>query len=122
LFTNPGGLAAAVDPDGSGNSPTSPATPGSYVSFFFTGQGPVSAAIEDGDAPAAGSVVSATSPVTATIGGVPVQVQFAGLAPNFPGVAQINLKIPELAPGSYPVVIKVGGISSNTVSIAVAAP
>lgn len=121
LFADPRGQAAAVDPDGTANSPASPAVPGSYVSFFFTGQGPVSAAVEDGDAPSAGSVISATSAVTATIGGMPAEVQFAGLAPNYPGVGQINLKIPALARGTYPVVINIGGAASNAVQVAVSA-
>lgn len=114
LFTSPEGFVAAVATDG--------ATPGSYVSLFFTGQGPVISAIADGDAPATGHTIWAASPVTATIGGVSAQVQFAGLAPNFPGVAQINLKIPELASGTYPVVINVGGVLSNALPITVTAP
>jgi adhesin/invasin len=90
------------------------------VSLFFTGQGPVGDAIEDGDAPQPGSVVSATAPVSATIGGVAAEVQFAGLAPGFPGVAQINLKIPQLAPGAYPVVVTIAGVASNAAQLAVA--
>jgi uncharacterized protein (TIGR03437 family) len=122
LFTDINGQAAAVDIDGSANSPQSPAVPGSFISLFFTGQGPVAAAIDDGDAPAAGSVIPATLPISATIGGVPAEVQFAGLAPSYPGLAQINLKIPTLAPGVYPVVVTIAGVASNAAQVAVSAP
>lgn len=95
------------------------ATPGSSISIYFTGQGPVTAAVDDGAAPPTGSVVWAKGPTSATIGGVAADVQFVGLAPNFPGVAQIDLKIPTLAPGTYPVVITIGGVASNAVQIVV---
>jgi uncharacterized protein (TIGR03437 family) len=120
LFLDVDGQAAAINSDSAPNTPDSPATPGSFVSLFFTGQGPVSDAIEDGDAPQPGSVVSATAPVSATIGGVKTEVQFAGLAPNFPGVAQINLKVPQLAKGVYPVIVTIGGVASNAAQLAVA--
>jgi uncharacterized protein (TIGR03437 family) len=119
LFIDPLGQAAALDPDGSSNSAQSPAPPGSVVSFFFTGLGPISGSIDDGDAPKAGGVVWTASPVTATIGGKPAEVEFAGLAPGYPGVAQINLKIPALAPGTYPVAITVSGAASNTAQVVV---
>jgi uncharacterized protein (TIGR03437 family) len=122
LFMDSIGQAAAANPNGSGSSPQSAPGPGDFITLFFTGQGPVAAAIDDGDAPAAGSVISATSPVSATVGGVTAEVQFAGLAPNFPGVAQINLKIPQLSSGVYPVLVTIGGVVSNAVQVTVLAP
>lgn len=122
LFTGVDGQAAALNSDGSANSAKSPAVAGSFISLFFTGQGPVDKDVDDGDAPEAGSVISATSPISATIGGVPAEVLFAGLAPSFPGVAQINLKVPVLAAGVYPVVVTVAGVASNAAQVVVAAP
>ena len=72
-----------------GNSPGSLAAAGSFISLFFTRQGPVTGAIDDGDASATGTVVWAKSPASATIGGVAAEVEFVGLAPSFPGVAQM---------------------------------
>ena len=46
-----------------------PAAAGSVISVFFTGQGPVTTAVDDGAAPAAGTTYSATSAASATIGG-----------------------------------------------------
>ena len=118
LFSDATGQAAAVNADGSGN----PASPGGFISLFFTGQGPVVTPVDDGDAPATGHTVWATSSVSATIGGVNADVLFAGLAPNYPGVAQINLNIPAITPGVYPVVVTIAGVASNAVQMAISAP
>ena len=89
--------------------------------MFFTGQGPVDQPEDDGDAPDEGAAVSATLPVSATIGGIPAEIRFAGLAPLYPGLAQINLQIPPLASGTYPVVVKIGGVASNAAQLTVIA-
>ena len=54
--------------------------------------------------------------VTATIGGVAADVQYAGSAPGIvSGVMQVNLLIPANAPvgGNIPIVINVGTASSS---------
>ena len=56
-------------------------------------------------------MVSAT--VTATIGNTPASVQFAGLAPGYTGLYQVNILVPKLTPGQYPLQISVGGVVSN---------
>ncbi len=119
IFTN-GMSAAALNADGSVNSEVSPAAVSSVISGFFTGQGPVNAAIDDGAAPAAGQIVSATSSMSATIGGTPAQIEFAGLAPLYPGLAQMNVKIPALGSGLYSLIITMGGQASNAAQIAIA--
>ena len=62
-----------------------------------------------------------TTPVTATIGGVDASVSFAGLAPGFVGLYQVNAMVPGgvVAGPAVPVVITQDGIASNTVTIAV---
>ena len=59
--------------------------------------------------------------VTATIGGLPAQVAFAGLSPGFAGLYQVNVTIPTgVAAGSQvPVTISAAGQTSATVTIAV---
>jgi len=79
----------------------------------------VDTTVDDGAAPAAGEAVSATSAMSATIGGAPVQIQFVGLAPLYPGLAQMNLRVPALASGIYPLVVTIGGRASNTAQLAV---
>ena len=58
---------------------------------------------------------------TVTIGGVPASVSFSGLAPGYFGLYQVNAQVPANAPtgNAVPVVLTIGGVSSNTVTIAV---
>lgn len=121
LFANAQGQAAAIDDDGSANSPAAPASGGSVISVFLTGIGPLSAPVDDGTAPASGDTITAALPVSATIGGAPAEVQFAGLAPLYPGTAQINLKIPAGATSASPLVISIAGQTSNAVQLVISA-
>jgi uncharacterized protein (TIGR03437 family) len=119
LFTDESGGAAALNVDGSANSQGNPAAAGSVISVFFTGQGPVTTAVDEGAPPPAGTPDSVTSMTSATIGGAPAQVEFAGLAPLYPGVAQINLIVPALASGTYPLIVSIGGRASNAAQLAI---
>jgi uncharacterized protein (TIGR03437 family) len=55
------------------------------------------------------------------IGGAPASVQFSGLAPGMVGTYQVNAVVPSgSATGdTVPVAISIGGITSNTVTIAI---
>jgi len=119
LFTDAEGNAQALNAGGSVNSVEKPAAAGSVISVFFTGQGPVTTAVDDGAPPPAGETVSATSATSATIGGVPAQIQFTGLTPLYPGVAQMNLKVPALAGGVYPLIVTIGGQASNAAQLVI---
>jgi uncharacterized protein (TIGR03437 family) len=59
--------------------------------------------------------------VLASIGGLPAEVSFAGLAPGFTGVYQVNLKIPAgVTPGpQVKLVLLQDGAASNEVTLAV---
>ena len=124
IFTSADGTnqAAALndnDADDVPNSPNAPAPAGSSVSLFFTGQGPVNAELRDGTPVSASVPIPALLKISATVGGVPAEVTFAGLAPGYVGVAQMNLKVPVLASGSYPVVISAGGVTSNSATLTI---
>jgi uncharacterized protein (TIGR03437 family) len=107
IFTTASGTgeAAAINyPDGSLNSAANPAPRGSIVSFYATGQG------------------SSSGAVTLTVGGYQAQLLYAGPAPGFPGLMQINALIPGgfLGPGIQPVVLSIGGATSQSgVTIAI---
>jgi len=121
VSTNGSGIAAAVHGvTGMPITSSSPATAGEVISLFTTGLGLVYPAVASG-APALASPLSlVTSPVTATIGGQPAAVSFAGLAPTFVGLYQVNVQIPAgVAGASVPVVIGVSGFSSNTATLPV---
>ena len=117
LFLLQQGAAAVVNQNGSVNSQSSPAAAGSTVAAFLTGLGAVNPSVATGAAAPASplSVVSAT--VTATIGNVAAPVQFAGLAPGFAGLYQVNIQVPQMAAGQYMLQVSAGGALSNSASI-----
>lgn len=110
---------AALNQDNSINSATQPAAAGSAVSLFVTGLGGVNPPIASGAAAPADSLSTAIATVTATVGGEPATVLFAGLAPGFAGLYQVNLIVPQLGPGNYPVQIAAAGVVSNQGTITV---
>jgi uncharacterized protein (TIGR03437 family) len=101
----------------------SPAPRGSVIQIYATGAGDTTPSLMPGEpAPANGNPLIQTNvQPTVTIGGVQAQVTFSGLAPGFVGLWQINAQIPQaVQPGNaVPLVISAGGITSNTVTIAV---
>jgi uncharacterized protein (TIGR03437 family) len=97
LFTNQSngqGQVLAVNQDGTVNSSSNPAAPGSYVSLYADGLGPLSETFNAGTAAPTNSLVTLSGQVTAIIGGLSAPVQFAGLAPGYVGLYQINVRIP----------------------------
>jgi len=119
IFTDSHGQAVVLNADGSANSPQNPGAAGTTVSLFLTGVGPVGLAIDDGAAPPDGTVAHATLPVTLSINTVPATVVFAGLAPYAAGLARIDLQVPALATGTYPITVTIGGAASNTAHISI---
>lgn len=100
IFTVAGGTGqiAANNQDGSINSATNPAARGSIVSLYATGQGLGPASI------------------TLTVAGYNAPILYAGSAPGFPGLMQINAQIPAgfLPPGDQGVLLTVGAAASQT--------
>jgi uncharacterized protein (TIGR03437 family) len=44
---------------------------------------------------------------------------FAGLAPGFAGLYQVNLIVPDLVPGDYPLQVSAANVPSNTAVISI---
>jgi uncharacterized protein (TIGR03437 family) len=111
--------AVAQNQDSSINASDKPAKVGSTIVVYMTGGGELDDKVVMG-APSSplSRVVQA---ITATIGGQPATVSFAGLTPGFVGLVQVNLVVPALAPGSYPVVLKANAFTSNAPLITVTA-
>jgi uncharacterized protein (TIGR03437 family) len=104
-----------------------PVKPDEVVVIYAEGTGPIDLPVPDGaDALAdalAGILHNNVPTPVVRIGGVPAQVNFSGLSPSFPGVNVVIVKIPNIPPGdNVPVQILAGGLTSNTVTIGVAAP
>ena len=108
------GQGAILNANLSPNSPSNPASRGSPVVVYATGEGQTNPPGVDGklaELPSPAPLL----PVSLTIGGITAQVTFAGSAPGFVGLLQINAVVPQgVAPGSdVPVVLRVGGVSSQ---------
>ena len=101
-----------------------PVSPGDIITIYCTGLGLVA------NQPATGAVAGASplpqTPVqaTATIGGLPATVGYSGLTPGGVGLYQVNATVPSgvTAGNAVPLTISIGGVTSNSVTLAVAAP
>ena len=106
---------AIANQDGSVNSSSNPAKVGDEMTAFFTGGGPVQASgsltTGAGSPPGLSSV---TGNYTVTVGNQTANVVYVGLSPGSVGLYQANFFVPQLAKGTYPVVITIGGQPSNT--------
>lgn len=89
-----------------------PANIGDAIILYANGLGPVDQPDPDGAAsPAVRHTL--TTPVL-MLGGVRANVFFSGLAPQFPGVNQVNFFVPQVPAGnSIPLQLQAGGITST---------
>ncbi|MGD0302525.1 MAG: hypothetical protein ABSE86_36095 [Bryobacteraceae bacterium] len=121
-----GTMAAVQNVDGSLAQPagsisgrtTHPAAIGDVVIIYATGLGPVVTT------PAEGGVPSQTTDTLhkpfVAIGGIGADIQFSGLSPQFVGVYQLNVVVPNVAPGdTVPIQLTLGGITSPKLTMAV---
>jgi uncharacterized protein (TIGR03437 family) len=118
------GQGAILDPAYKLVDASNPATPGSTVVLIYcTGLGAVSNQPASGAASPSNPPAATTTTPTVVIGGAPAQVFFSGLAPGFVGEYQVNALVPpnSAAGDAVPVVISIGGKTSNTVTMAVKA-
>ncbi len=117
IFTIDGTYAAALNQDYTVNSQSQPATAGQAIFLFGTGLGAVSPAVTTGVAAPSDPLSWVTANVTATAGGAAANVPFAGMAPGFAGLWQINVVLPTGLSGAVPVIVSVTGQAGNTVMI-----
>jgi len=107
------GLAAAINAStGEIITPGSLIHPGQFVSLYGTGLG---------ETQHIGNLDYAVTQPTARIGDLPAKVLFAGRAPGYVGLDQINVEVPPNATlgDAVPVTIQANGRVSNTVTLAV---
>jgi uncharacterized protein (TIGR03437 family) len=127
VFVNPATNqpAIAAPPSSGITYPIAPIPRGIGGFFYVTGLGAMTPAVPDGSGvcPAPNGVCSANATPTVLVGGITAPVAFAGQAPGFPGVFQVNITIPQNAPtgSSVSLVVKSadGTVTSNTATIAV---
>jgi uncharacterized protein (TIGR03437 family) len=89
-----------------------PAKPDDVITIYATGIGPVDSPVADGNNSLDKLRHNVVTPVV-MIGGVTAEVLFSGLSPQFVGVNQMNVKVPNAAPGDVALQIQVGGITTT---------
>jgi uncharacterized protein (TIGR03437 family) len=119
VLTAAPGLFSVQNSNSQPNSAGNPAKVGSNITAYLSGSGPVSPPVADG-AVSPNPAAVLTSAFSATIGSESAPVSFAGLAPGFVGLVQMNITVPStLATGSYPLAITIAGETSNPETISV---
>jgi uncharacterized protein (TIGR03437 family) len=111
--------AAALDPSSLLIGPANPASPGSVVSIYCTGLGPVNLPQMDGVPAPLDQLVYTNSAPVVTIGGATAQVLFSGLAPGSSGLYQIDVVVPNVPAGTLPLTVTLLNVASNTTTLAV---
>jgi uncharacterized protein (TIGR03437 family) len=106
--------------------PSAPARVEDFIAIFATGLGPVDSAVAAGEPAPLDRPSALLSDIQVAIGDVFGEVQFAGLAPGYVGLYQVNTRIPSFAPTGDQVPVRLlvrfpsGQIAeSNTVTIAI---
>jgi amidase len=113
------GPALILNADGSRNSAANPAAKGSTITFFVTGEGIMSTLAIDGRL-AAAPLQTPAQPVIVGVNGAGVNVLFAGAAPGYAGMMQVNARLDAEGPaGTLPMVVQVGNQFSPPVSVSV---
>jgi uncharacterized protein (TIGR03437 family) len=114
------GLAAALNQDGSINSPQNPAKPGSIVTIFTTGGETYE--WPDGTVVPINAPAGTNLPVSVLSGLTSLEVLYAGDAPGIvAGVMQINFRLPDSLPefNTFQVTLQIAGTTGGQGLIAV---
>jgi len=123
LFTTQSGVGqvVAVNEDGTLNSAGNPAARGSVVTLYATGEGQTAPGGREGY-PAAAPLPQPVLGLDVMVGTSHAEVLWAGAAPGYVGLLQVNLRLPGVftPPGVRPLTLSVGGVASQAgVTIAV---
>jgi uncharacterized protein (TIGR03437 family) len=106
--------SAITHADGTLVSATAPVTPGETLVIYMTGRGQVDGKIGAGEPAPLSPLLRVLAPVQVQIGAtVPITPSFAGFAPGFVGVYQVNVAFPQDLPArAYLLRVSEKGIAS----------
>jgi uncharacterized protein (TIGR03437 family) len=115
------GQGAIVSAGGALVDNANPAQAGDTILIFAAGLGAVTPTVPSGSVSPSNPPAATRAPVQVSIGGKPAVMTFAGLAPGFFGLYQINAVVPDGIPPSstVPVTVTAGSETSPAVTIAV---
>jgi uncharacterized protein (TIGR03437 family) len=117
-----GTLPDVTHSDGSLVTSAAPAQPGEYLTIYSMGLGLVNGSITEGQPAPSTPPLSTMAVVQVQLGGAPVTPSFAGLAPGFAGLYQVNFQVPQLASGTYSMALTAGSATSNALPLLVSNP
>ena len=115
LFVQPENLVIATRPDGSLITRESRARPGDWVILYATGLGPTTPAAGYGALARSAAPLARFADFQVLLNGAPVpagHIGYAGLAPGFAGLYQVNLQVPEAVPPDPELRLAASGQSS----------
>lgn len=111
--------AVAYKLDGSVVSPTNPVAPGDTVLLELTGQGGIYPPVAPGHVPVAGQRAVLSQPISATIGGLPANIQSTAMSSTMPGILVVQVQVPDLHSDDYYAQVTLGFGISPAVPISV---
>ncbi|HWR52740.1 MAG TPA: SBBP repeat-containing protein [Bryobacteraceae bacterium] len=121
--------AIAINEDQSLNGVDNPAPSRSVITVYLIGQGPVSTPPVTGGASPFSPLARATLPASVLIGSdttadfpYTAGLEYLGLTPGMVGLAQANIRLPDLPGGDYRLVLTTGDARSNVVTVSVGRP
>lgn len=115
LFAIGDGEPVVTRPDGSLVSAESPARPGEIIILWATGLGSTLPSTRPGELPRGAAPLNPKTPFQVLLNGVPIpngHVLYAGVAPGFAGLYQINILLPEDTPRDPAIRIGFEGVLS----------
>lgn len=110
----PGLAPHALNQDYSVNTQTNAIADGQYLFLYATGLGVKNPALATG---AQSGVNLAAGKVTASLNGNDIPVAYAGSAPGFTGLDQVNIQVPPNVHGQVSVAIAANGTQSNLIQV-----
>jgi uncharacterized protein (TIGR03437 family) len=121
MSNQPTGPAIALNQDGTLNSAANPAPPGSIIVLYATGTGQTAPPGLDGTDPKNSGLPVPKLPVLVTIGSENAHIFYAGDAPGFVGLTQLNIGVPKsiVGGGAQPITLEVGAFPLNQSNVTI---
>jgi len=115
LFETAGSIPIATHLDGSLVSSSAPAAAGEVITLWATGLGNTNPDLQDGVLPRMAQSLSQMSQFGVWLNGVPIDpalILYAGVAPGYAGLYQVNVRLPEVLPQNPEIRLAIGPIVS----------